>query len=302
MTTSTPILAIAGLSGAGKSAAVQLLENMGYFCVDSVPPSAALPLIETLRSHYDRIAIGLELSHPDFVSDFKTQRDRWQDLPILYLDASDAVLVRRFSANRRRHPLATEADGLLDAIQLERERLEPARDRSSFVLDTSDLSLRHLQFKLEELLLNAKRPPLTVSLVSFGFKHGLPVDANLVFDVRFLPNPYYIPELKPLTGRDPKLQDYIFADAIAQTTYARIRDMALEFLPLYLEERRTHITIAVGCTGGQHRSVALVERLSRDLEATLDDPTYVLQTIHRHVADSLAEMRSPVEAGATSRA
>ncbi|MEO0853619.1 MAG: RNase adapter RapZ, partial [Cyanobacteria bacterium J06648_11] len=156
--------------------------------------------------------------------------------------------------------------------------------------------------KLEALLLEAKHPPLTVSLVSFGFKHGLPVDANLVFDVRFLPNPYYIPELKPLTGKDAKLQDYIFADIVAQNTYARIRDMALEFLPLYLEERRTHVTIAVGCTGGQHRSVALVERLSRDLAGALADPTYVLQTIHRHVADSLAEMRSPEGVGVPTRA
>lgn len=302
MTASIPTLAIAGLSGAGKSATVQLLENMGYFCVDSIPPHAALALLADVQSHYEQVAIGLELSRAPFVADFKQAIAPWEGLPLLYLEAADAVLVRRFSANRRRHPLATESDGLLDAIQLERELHDPVRARSTYVLDTSAFSLRQLQLKLEDLLLQARRPPLTVSLVSFGFKHGVPLDANLVFDVRFLPNPYYIPELKPLTGQSPALQEYIFADAIAQQTYQRIRDMALEFLPLYSEERRTHVTIAVGCTGGQHRSVALVERLGRDLSAALSDAaTYELQIIHRHVADSLAEMRSPDGAGVTAR-
>ncbi|MEM6446544.1 MAG: RNase adapter RapZ [Cyanobacteria bacterium J06642_2] len=306
MATSVPTLTIAGLSGAGKSSTVQLLENMGYFCVDSIPPNAALTLLEDLRSHYKRVALGLELSRASFVSDFKMASERWSDLPLLYLEAADTVLVRRFSANRRRHPLATDVDGLLAAIQFERDLLAPVRERSTFVIDTSSLSLRQMQLRLEELLLQAKRPPLTVSLVSFGFKHGIPVDANLVFDVRFLPNPYYIPELKPLTGQSPALQEYIFADAIAQQTYSRIRDMALEFLPLYLEERRTHVTIAVGCTGGQHRSVALIERLARDLAAALGDSrAYDLQTIHRHVADSLAEMQvsssQPSGAGVAAR-
>ncbi|MDX2272153.1 MAG: RNase adapter RapZ [Cyanobacteriota bacterium] len=294
------LLLIAGLTGSGKTLAVQQLEQLGYVGVEALPPKLLLAGIPFWQAHYPRLAVVLDLRVREWQEDLPWLRnwlaERFPDgqTQLLFLEAADAVLVSRLSANRRPHPycvhspFAHSPGGLLEAIQQERIALSGLREESDWVLDTSLWNGVQLRQRLQDCL--TQEPlPLTVTLLSFGFKYGIPLDANLVFDVRFLPNPYFVPELRLLTGQDLPIQQFLFGEAVTQSTYHHIQTTVQQFLPHFRSERRSQVTIAIGCTGGQHRSVGLVERLRPALAEALPEGYHWL-IHHRHLARSQAEL------------
>ncbi|MEN9261491.1 MAG: RNase adapter RapZ [Thermostichus sp. HHBFW_bins_43] len=299
MRAATPILAIAGLTGAGKTLAVQQLEQLGYVGLEGIPPAHVIPLVEAMRPRHEALVVTLNLRQPDYLEQLPALEAWFQTegIPFLFMEASPQVLLNRLSAHRRPHPHQFSARGLLEAIDLERLALRPARERCTHLLDTSDLNSHQLRQQLEALVQGMPQP-LNLSLISFGFKYGVPPDANLMFDVRFLPNPFFEPHLRRLTGQDPLLQEFLFADPVTQSAYQHIFSLIQEFWPHYQAERRPHLTLAIGCTGGQHRSVALVERLAQDLQpwvaATPEQglPRLSLQVHHRHLLDSQRELEA----------
>jgi UPF0042 nucleotide-binding protein len=284
-------MVIAGLTGAGKTAAVQQLETLGFAGFESLPAAVLAQIYPQLQEYHARLAIVLDLRQPALIQQTK---DIWPFLqesqcPLVFLEASDAILIQRISAHRRHHPYADQR-GLVEAIQWERSLLASLRAHSTAVIDTSALTVHQLRQQLQEVM-NGQRGPHRLTLLSFGFKYGLPLDANLLFDVRFLPNPYFIPQLRLSTGLDPNLQAFLFEETITRSTFDRITLLVQEWLPAYLQEHRPLVTVAIGCTGGQHRSVALVERLAAHLQ---QDPQiakdWVVQVEHRHLSTSQQEL------------
>lgn len=298
-------LVLAGLTGAGKSLVAQQLETLGFRSVDALPPFLISMVWERLRPDEQssveehQLALVLDLTHPSFFEQLPLFWN-WQEkenIHVLFLEADQSTLLRRLSTHRRCHPfLSPEVPGLEEAIQLERSLLRDVRLRSTHLLDTSPLSVQGIRQYLTGLIFQRK-PPLQISLVSFGFKYGVPPDANLLFDVRFLLNPYYVADLRLMTGQDPRLQEYLFQDPLTQATYYPILNTLTQLLPAYLAEGRPHLTIAIGCTGGQHRSVALVEKLKQDLDAflaqsdaLLDGRDFYITLSHRHLQRSQQEL------------
>ena len=261
---------LTGLSGAGKSLAVKSLEDEGFFCVDNLPP-ALIPKFAELcaSSSVNRLAMVIDVRGRSF---FPELQRALQELPpmgfeptIIFFEASEAVLVRRFSETRRRHPL-TGAGGVLQAIQQEARELAVLRGMANKILDTSHLTPSQLQTLLRETLqLEASPNKIRVHVVSFGFKHGLPSDADLVLDVRFIANPYYVPELRKLTGLDAPVAKFVLERNDTKEFLEKLDGMLNFLLPRYQQEGKNHITVAIGCTGGQHRSTAIADRLSREL-------------------------------------
>ena len=261
---------ISGLSGAGKSKAASFLEDMGFFGVDNLPA----PLIPNFAElglagtgEYDRVVLVTDVrSGTNFSALFQSlEALKGMKCPyrILYMDASDDVIIKRYKETRRSHPLAEECDSLEGAIALERRMLAPLRERAEFVVDTSDLSTAKLRGELLRLFgRGSQEGAMTVSVTSFGFKHGLPREADLVFDVRFLPNPYYVQELRPRTGLDDGVRDYVFSGGAAGEFLEKLQDLVGFLLPKYVEEGKTALVVAVGCTGGHHRSVAIAHALA----------------------------------------
>lgn len=261
------LIIITGLSGAGKTQALQSLEDMGYFCVDNLPPSLLEKFVELCAQSQGKInkaAVVCDLRGGEF---FSSLNQALQDLlkagfryEILFLEASDDVLVNRYKESRRRHPVSPQGN-ILEGIHLEREHLAELRGSANKIIDTSDLTSAQMKSKIRELFGKEYDPArMSVSIVSFGFKYGIPLDADNLIDVRFLPNPYYVDELKPLNGKDKKVRDYVLSNRIAEEFMDRFL-MMLEFvLPYYLEEGKSHLVIGIGCTGGQHRSVAIAEQ------------------------------------------
>ncbi len=294
MSNSVSLVIVAGLTGSGKSSALQQLERLGYTPIEALPPNLISLTVAQIETHYSQLAIGLDLRSPALLQDLdllETFLDQSQAL-LLFLEATNEILVQRLTAHRRPHPFigCPPQGGLLEAIQLEREWLDPVRHLSSRVIDTSTLSLSTLRQQIEQLIQPNPRY-LTLTLLSFGFKYGVPIDANLMFDVRFLVNPYYHPDLRLLTGQDPQLQEYLFADPLTQRTYQQILSLLTQWIPAYLAEQRPHLTVAIGCTGGQHRSVTIVERLAADLDIKLDNQLkHPIQISHRHLLQSQAEL------------
>ena len=259
---------ISGLSGAGKSKAASFMEDMGFFCVDNLP-APLIPKFAELgmagTGEYDRVVLVTDVrSGTNFSALFQSlEALKGMKCPyrILYMDASDDVIIKRYKETRRSHPLAEECDSLEGAIALERRMLAPLRERAEFVVDTSDLSTAKLRGELLRLFgRGSQEGAMTVSVTSFGFKHGLPREADLVFDVRFLPNPYYVQELRPRTGLDDGVRDYVFSGGAAGEFLEKLQDLVGFLLPKYVEEGKTALVVAVGCTGGHHRSVALPMR------------------------------------------
>ena len=261
---------ISGLSGAGKSKAASFMEDMGFFCVDNlpaplIPKFAELGMAGTGES--DRVVLVTDVrSGTNFSALFQSlEALKGMKCPyrILYMDASDDVIIKRYKETRRSHPLAEECDSLEGAIALERRMLAPLRERAEFVVDTSDLSTAKLRGELLRLFgRGSQEGAMTVSVTSFGFKHGLPREADLVFDVRFLPNPYYVQELRPRTGLDDGVRDYVFSGGAAGEFLEKLQDLVGFLLPKYVEEGKTALVVAVGCTGGHHRSVAIAHALA----------------------------------------
>lgn len=282
----TEIVIITGLSGAGKTVAASCLEDLGYFCVDNLPPSLLTKFIE-LADHatdgINKVAFGIDVRGGQFFADLSDALDEIKRLgyhyQILFLDTSAEVLIRRFKESRRRHPL-TASGSLQDAIQLERSMLEDLRGQASIIIDTSDLTPQ--QFKEEIIRLFGSDQGLkdfSISIVSFGYKWSIPMDADLVIDVRFLPNPYYIDELRDFTGLDEAVSCYVMENPITAEFNQRLYGLLSFLLPHYVREGKAHLMIALGCTGGQHRSVALTEALG----SYLRERGYEVTVKHRDI-------------------
>lgn len=260
---------LTGLSGAGKTRAMHAMEDIGFFCVDNLPP-ALIPVFYDLclktEGTQNRAAVvtdtrGGELFKSFFTALESLKRDK-KPYKILFLDSSDSVLVNRFQETRRKHPLSDEMGGALEqAVKLEREMLKPVKECSDYVIDTSGVSPAQLKARITELFLSSAQDSLSVHCISFGFKFGIPMEADLVFDVRCLPNPFYVPELKNLTGLDQAVVDYVMQSPESQEFLRRIESFLEYALPLYVKEGKSQLMIAVGCTGGKHRSITFARKI-----------------------------------------
>jgi UPF0042 nucleotide-binding protein len=266
-------LIVTGLSGAGKSRAVDALEDIGFYCADNIPPK----LIETFyelsqqaKGALSRVAVVTDMRGGNMFSSLLQTLDELRqdnkEFKLLFLDANDYVLINRFKETRRKHPLAENCLGSLEqAVQLERDALKPIRENADFIIDTSSLSPAQLKERISNLFLGDSSDALMIHCVSFGFKYGLPSEADLVFDVRCLPNPYYVEELKNLTGLDQPVRDYVMKWDQTKGFVTRFLDMIDYMIPLYCNEGKSQLVIAIGCTGGHHRSVTLAQLLYNHL-------------------------------------
>jgi UPF0042 nucleotide-binding protein len=286
----TPIafVVITGLSGAGKSYAIKCFEDMGFFCVDNLP-TTLIPTFADLVARADtqrgRVALGVDVREGEYLSHFLEAlaelRKRGHNVEVLFLEAGEEALVRRYRETRRRHPLAPDGN-VLDGIRAERKALSTVREVADRIVDTSALTVHQLKdFLIEAYVAPKARPGLAVSLVSFGFKHGVPIDADLVFDVRFLPNPHFVEGLRLLDGRDGRVRQFVLQHEESRELLRRLSDFLGFVLPAYQREGKAYLTVAVGCTGGRHRSVALVEELRGFIERLGLTPTLVHRDLDR---------------------
>jgi UPF0042 nucleotide-binding protein len=282
------IVIITGLSGSGKSTVSRAMEDMGFFCVDNLP-IALLPKLFELRSaslgEHSKIALVMDLREKDFLKTypevFTWLRNEGFQLEILFLEASDEVLVRRYSQTRRTHPLA-EGCGVLDGIRKEREMLANLRLMATMVIDTSMYNVHQLQGAIRDLF--GQRPPgrrMSLTFLSFGYSHGIPQEADLVIDARFLPNPYFVEELKDLPGTDARIRDYLFGFEETQDFVNRFQGLLEYLLPFYEREGKAYLTVAVGCTGGKHRSVAIAQKMG-----SIFAERFPVRLRHRDIEDS----------------
>lgn len=279
---------VTGMSGAGKSTALKMLEDMEYFCVDNLPVPLIDKFVQLIKDsasgEIERVAIGVDIRSGRSLDELKAVLEKISfsgiEAEILFLDADDTALVRRYKETRRSHPLAG-AGRVDDGIQKERERLQFLREYADYILDTSKLLTRELKADLEKIFVeNRTFKNLMVTVLSFGFKYGIPQDADLVFDVRFLPNPYYLENLRPLSGNDRPVSDYVMGFEAAHVFSDKLEDMIRFLIPNYILEGKTQLVIAVGCTGGKHRSVTLANELYRRLG---ENDTYGIRIEHRDI-------------------
>ena len=280
------ILIISGLSGAGKSREASFLEDMGFYIVDNMPAAMILKFAEFCAGgsqRYDKVALVYDVRTANSPTELFDVLDALKHsggvCSLLFLEAEPETIIKRYKETRRRHPLMKQADSLGKAVLEERDMMAPLRQRADYIIDTTHLSTAQLR---GELLRNfgsgtAEKEGMSVSVASFGFKHGLPMEADLVFDVRFMPNPYYIQELREKTGLDREVSDYVFSFQQTHDYMAKLRDLLAFTLPLYAEEGKTELVIAVGCTGGHHRSVAVTHALAGDIR----DLGYRVRENHR---------------------
>jgi len=268
----TQLVIITGMSGAGKTVAIQSFEDLGYFCIDNLPPSLVPKFLSLLRDSTNdikKIALVMDLRGREFFDSMfdaldQLAQEEWLQEQMIYLDANDETLIRRYKETRRSHPLAN--DGLpLEGIKKERDILSELRGRVKKTIDTTRLTPKQLREKIINLYSTEDQAIFSVNFVSFGFKHGILLDADLVFDVRFLPNPHYVPHLQPLTGLNPDVASYVMKWPETKVFYEKLIDFLKFLLPQYREEGKTQLVIAIGCTGGQHRSVTLAEDLAKQL-------------------------------------
>lgn len=262
------MIIVTGMSGAGKSTALNVLEDEGFYCVDNMPISLIMKFAEIAskgEGGYENIALGVDVRNGEGFKELDRVLDELDEnnynYTILYLDSSDEVLVKRYKETRRTHPLA-KGNRIEDGIKTERETLSFLRRRASIIIDTSNMLTREFKAEMEKIFIhNKKFNNLFVTVLSFGFKYGIPSDADLVFDVRFLPNPYYIQELRPLTGNDKEIQDYVLSAKESKEFLVKMKDMLRFLLPNYVKEGKNNLVIAIGCTGGKHRSVTLANEI-----------------------------------------
>jgi RNase adapter protein RapZ len=279
-------LVVAGMSGAGRSSASANLEDMGWFVIENLPPALigkVADLVGQRGSEFDRVALvigrGGHESMVELESALGALRSIGAHVRLLFLDAPDEVLVRRYEGTRRRHPMA-EAEGVLAAIAHERELLRPLAADADVVIDTGDLNVHQLRDRLVELFSGrTATDSMSLSIISFGFKHGLPLDADLVFDCRFLPNPHWVPDLRPLSGLDEPVRDFVLSQSETKEFLERIEELLAFLLPAYAAEGKSYLSVALGCTGGRHRSVALAEELARRVR----DRNYAPAVHHRDI-------------------
>jgi len=279
-------LVVAGLSGAGRSTAAATLEDLGWFVIDNLPP-ALLGRVAELASHreseLERFCFVAGRGGPDSVAELTPAvaalRATGARVRVLFLDASDEVLVRRFEGTRRRHPF--EGERVLDAIASERHLLSELRDGADVVIDTSEVNVNELRARLVEIFSGGANGTMETAVVSFGYKHGLPLDVDLVLDCRFLPNPHWVEALRPKTGLDPEVREFVLGQPQAVEFLDRVEDLLAFLLPAYAKEGKSYLSIAIGCTGGQHRSVVLAEEIARRTAAHGFTPTVHHRDIDR---------------------
>ncbi|MEB8399373.1 RNase adapter RapZ [Enterococcus casseliflavus] len=261
------LVIITGMSGAGKTVAIQSFEDMGYFCIDNMPPSLIPKFWELIKESgkVTKIALVVDLRSRSFFEEIQSmlidiENTNFIDTRMLFLDASDNELVSRYKETRRAHPLAM--DGLVtEGIRKERAILNDLKTRASIVIDTTTLTPRQLREKINQEFRASHETGFRIEILSFGFKYGLPIDADIVMDVRFLPNPHYIPDLRPLTGKDEPVYEYVMSFPETEEFYQQFSTLLQTIMPGYVKEGKSSLTVAIGCTGGQHRSVALSERI-----------------------------------------
>lgn len=289
---------VTGMSGAGKSTALKMLEDMEYFCVDNLPVMLIEKFVQLLRDggpgEIEKVAVGVDIRNGKALDELEAVLEKINfsgvGIEILFLDADDDILVRRYKESRRSHPLA--AGGRVDdGIRKERERLRFLKEYADYILDTSKLLTRELKAELEKIFVeNRSFKNLMITVLSFGFKYGIPQDADLVFDVRFLPNPYYIEELRPLSGNDAPVSDYVMNFELAHEFSHKLEDMIRFLIPNYIAEGKSQLVIAVGCTGGKHRSVTLANELYRRLG---ENEEYGIRVEHRDIEKDGKKCLSP---------
>lgn len=280
---SIPTLIITGLSGSGKSTVMRALEDAGFHCIDNLPPVLMprfLELCTASSAEITKIAMVMDVRQRLFLKEypaiFRELKEQGQEITILFLESSDEVLVRRYNETRRQHPLA-ERGTVLEGIHKEREMLSDLRTLADEIIDTSNLSIHQLRNMISELFRTAGQRKMHVILTSFGYKYGVPTDVDLVIDVRFLPNPFFINELRDLSGNDSAVCDYVMNNESAAKFQDKFFDLIAFLTPLYEQEGKSYLTICVGCTGGRHRSIAVANRLQRFLW----EKGYQVQIIHR---------------------
>jgi len=281
---------IAGMSGAGRSHAANNLEDLGWFVMDNLPPSL-IPKVAELAgapgAGIDRLAlvVGTGRYHDEIVSTIDGLRSGIEEMRILFLDAATDVLVRRYESTRRRHPFS-EAGGastatLAEAIEAERAALEPVRATADVVIDTSDLNIHQLRDRMAELFGVGEGQTMRITVLSFGYTHGIPLDVDIVIDCRFLPNPHYVDELRPLSGLDDEVSGYVMQQPVTGEFLARLESLLELLVPQYVNEGKSYLTVAFGCTGGRHRSVAVTEHFAGVLAAMGHEPAVVHRDIDK---------------------
>ncbi len=295
------LVVITGFSGAGKSTAMNVFEDAGYFCVDNLPPEMIRGLVELFRhpgSKVRRAAVVCDVRGGEFFDAMLAVLDELRasglSNRLLFLDADDATLLTRYKETRRRHPLSPEGT-VATGVAAERRALAPLRERADLVMDTTGLSAAALRRRITNEMLPRAAGRLAVTFTSFGFKHGPVRDADLAFDVRFLPNPHYVDALRPLTGHDPRVAEYVARDGKLDELYERLHALLDFLLPQYAAEGKAHLTVAIGCTGGRHRSVAIAEHLAARYR---DSDEMNVDVVHRDAHLSPSEAYRPVRTDA----
>ena len=280
------LVIVTGMSGAGKTVALKMLEDIGFYCVDNLPISLVDKFVQLVSGGTDikKTALGLDIRSGEELENLDEILENWRgsdvDVQVLFLDANDAVLIKRYKETRRVHPLAG-AGRLENGIEKEREKLAFLKNEADYIIDTSMLLTRELRKELEKIFLqDARYKNMYVTVLSFGFKYGIPEDADLLFDVRFLPNPYYDEHLRSLTGQVQAVRDYVMRGTTAEIFLKKLYDMIDFLLPNYINEGKNQLVIAVGCTGGKHRSVTIARALYEHLEAVGE---YGIRIDHRDI-------------------
>lgn len=282
---------VTGMSGGGKSTALKMLEDAGYYCVDNLPLQLIDKFIEVILqpdSEISDVALGLDVRTGSSFSKIgevlSLLKEKGQAYEVLFMDASDITLITRYKATRRIHPLAPE-DSLEESIKKERKLLDSIKKQADYILDTSQLLTRELKEEIDRIFVQDKKyNNLMVSIMSFGFKNGIPADADLVYDVRFLPNPYYVEDLKVKTGNDKEVQDYVMQSTDSEEFLNKLQDMLNFLIPRYVEEGKNRLVVAIGCTGGRHRSVTISNKL---YERMKNSGEYGLKIYHRDVRQGM---------------
>ncbi len=283
-----PLLIVTGVAGAGRATAIRVLEDLGFYCVDNLPVALAANVMQMALERdpgLKGIALGIDarerLFFPDWPHVFAELERRYRRPEVIFLDASDEVLMRRYSETRRPHPMAGGSLTVAQAIRRERQSLAELRDRADRVIDTSALSVHELRELITAAVLGSSRgAPMVIELVSFGYKYGMPIGLDIVQDVRFIPNPFFVEELRPLTGLDPRVRDWVLAQPAAQRFLQQFQSLLDELLPMYDREGRSYLSLGLGCTGGRHRSPVLAE----ELRGRLVERGYQVSIRHHHIA------------------
>lgn len=280
---------VTGLSGSGKTQVLKFLEDIGFFCIDNLPPALIPKLSEllfTTNDKFEKVALAIDMRVGDMIDELlpnlEDLKKRGYQYTLLFINADDDVIIKRYKETRHAHPTESD-DGLIGSIRLERQGFEKIYNEADYVINTSNLTVAELHKKLKKIYKNDgdEEGSIKVNIIPFGFKYGLPMDADLVFDVRCFPNPFYIPELKEKTGNDKEVQDFVMSAPQTQKFYKQMYEMIYDLLPLYYDEGKESVTIAIGCTGGKHRSVTLANKLGEDLEKDKYEVTMIYRDISK---------------------